>query len=86
MAFDDFAVEVGDDHVRGLKRVVIDTAWLDDTEGLRACAVDTACIAECVWGETAAGDFLIGVEDLFAKRFEEHGDFPGRGSARDKFD
>jgi hypothetical protein len=30
-----------------------------------------------VGSETATGDFLIGVEDLFAKRFEEHGDFPG---------
>jgi hypothetical protein len=29
-----------------------------------------------VRSEAAAGDFLIGVEDLFAKRFEEHGGFP----------
>jgi hypothetical protein len=86
VAFDDFSIEIGDDHVRGGERAVVDATGLDDTERLGTGSVDSAGVAEGVRSEAAAGDFKVGVEDLFAKRFEEHGDFPGRGSARDKFD
>src|SRR5580700_11987362 len=68
-AFDDVAVEIGDDEVGGSHGGVVDAAGLDDDEGLRAGAVDTAGVAEGVGRETAAGDLLVGVEDLFAKGF-----------------
>jgi hypothetical protein len=38
---DDLAVEVGDDEVFGLQSGVVDSAGLDDDEGLRAAAIDT---------------------------------------------
>ena len=75
-ALDDFAVEVGDDQVFRLERGVIDAAGLDDDQGLGAGTVDAAGVAEGVGSKAAAGDFLVGVEDLFAKRFEQHGVFP----------
>ena len=68
-AFDDFAVEVGDDQVGGSESCVIDAAGLDDDERLGARAVDAAGVAEGVRSEAAAGDLLVGVEDLFAERF-----------------
>ena len=71
--FDDFSVEAGDDHVSGGKRGVVDAAGLDDDEGFDAGAVDAAGVAEGVWGEAAAGDLLVGAEDLLAKRGEQHG-------------
>jgi len=67
LAFDDFAVEVGDDEVLGRHGGVVDAAGLDDDEGLGAGAVDAAGVAEGVGSEAAAGDFLVGVEDLLAQ-------------------
>ena len=46
------------------------------TSGSRAGAVDAAGVAEGVGSEAAAGDLLVGVEDLFAEGFEQHGGFP----------
>jgi hypothetical protein len=66
-AFDDFAIKVGDDEVGGGKGGVVDAAGLDDDEGLGTGAVDAAGIAEGVGCEAAAGDFLVGLEDLLAE-------------------
>ena len=71
-AFHDFAVEIGDDKVGGRQRCVVDTAGFDDDQRLGTGAVDAAGVAEGVRGEAAAGDLLIGVEDLLAKGFEKH--------------
>ena len=65
-AFDDFAVEVGDDQVGGSEGGVIDAARLYDDQGLSAAAIDAAGIAEGMRGQAAAGDFLIGFENLLA--------------------
>jgi len=72
-AFDDGAVEAREDEVACGERGVADTAGLDGHEGLFAGTVDsatfdTAGVAEGMDGESAARDFLVGVQDLFAKR------------------
>jgi hypothetical protein len=72
VAFDDLAVEVGDDHVAGAEVVVIDAGGLDDDEAL--LAVDAGGVAEGVEHEAAADELEIGFEDLFAKFFEQHGE------------
>ena len=71
-AFDDFAVQVGDDQVGGGERGVIDSAGLDDHQRLSAAAVDAAGVAEGVRRQAAAGDLPVGVEHLFTKRGEQH--------------
>ena len=71
--FDDVAVEIGDHKLVGLEAGVIDAAGLDDHEGLDAKSVDAAGVPKGVGREAAARDFLVGVEHLFAKGFEEHG-------------
>ena len=70
VAFDDLAVEVGDDHVAGLELVVVDAGGLDDDEAL--LAVDAGGVAEGVEHEAAADELEVGFEDLFAKFFEQH--------------
>jgi hypothetical protein len=65
-AFDDGAVEIGDDEVGGGEGGVVDATGLDDDEGPVAAAVDTAGIAEGVGREAAAGNFLVGFENLLA--------------------
>ena len=65
-AFDDGAVEIGDDEVGGGEGSVVDATGLDDDQGPFAAAVDTAGIAEGVGRETATGDFLVGFENLLA--------------------
>ena len=48
--------------------------------------VDAAGVAEGVGSEAAAGDLLVGAEDLFAKRFEQHGvDSFGNNPIREAF-
>lgn len=73
MAFDDLAIEVGDDQVGGRHGGVIHTAGLDDDQWLGAGAVDAARVAEGVRREAAACDLAVGVENLFAELREEHG-------------
>jgi hypothetical protein len=65
-AFDNLALEIGDDQVGGCEGGVINATGLDDDERLRTRAIHTAGIAKGVRGETAAGDFLIGAENLVA--------------------
>jgi hypothetical protein len=72
MAFDDFAVEIGDDQIGGNEGCVIDAAGFDDDKRLSPGSVNTlttyaAGIAEGVWGEAAPGDFLIGFENLLTE-------------------
>jgi hypothetical protein len=74
VAFDDLAVEGGDDEVFGAEGGVIDAGGLDDDEGHGAGAVDAAGVAPGVGSEATAGDFLIGVEDFGAKGLEQHGE------------
>jgi hypothetical protein len=69
-AVDDFAVEVGDDHVLGAEVVVVDAGGLDDDEAL--LTVDAGGVAEGVEDEAAADEFEVGFEDLGAEIFEEH--------------
>jgi hypothetical protein len=71
-AFDNFAVEIGDDQIGGGERGVIDAAGLDDDEGFRAGSVDSTCVAKGVGRQAATSDFLVGMEDLFAERLEQH--------------
>ena len=71
LAFDDLAVEVGDDHELGDEFVVVDAGGLDDDEAL--VAVDAAGVAEGVEDEAAADEFEVGFEDGGAEFFEEHG-------------
>lgn len=75
-ALDDGAVERGEDQVVHGHGGVGHAAGLDGDEragATHAGAVDAADVAESVEGEAAAGDFLVGVKDLFAKGREEHG-------------
>ena len=72
-ALDDFAIEIGDDEVGSGQSGVIHAAGLDDHQRLGAAAVDTAGVPESVRRKAAAGDLLVGAENLFAKRFEQHG-------------
>jgi hypothetical protein len=65
-AFNNFAVEIRNDEVGWGERAVVNSAGLDDDEGLSAGAIDPAGIAEGMRGEAAAGDFLVGVENLVA--------------------
>src|ERR1019366_1756368 len=74
-AFDNFAVQIGDDQVGGRHGGVIDAAWLDDDQRTGAGSVDTADVAKGVWGQSAASDFAVGEENFFAKRFELHWGF-----------
>ncbi len=71
VAFDDVAVEVGDDHVLGAEVVVADAGRLDDDEA--SGAVDAGGVAEGVEDEAALNQFEVGFEDLFAELGEEHG-------------
>jgi hypothetical protein len=76
-AFDDLAVEIGDDEIGRLEGGVIDTAGLDDDEGLPPGPVKThsfhaAGVSKGVGRQAAAGYLLVGVKDLFAERFEQH--------------
>ena len=69
VAFDDLAVEIGDDQIGGSEGGVIDAAGLDDHERsgpVDTCTTDAAGVAEGVRGEAAAGDFLIGFKNLLA--------------------
>lgn len=66
-AIDDFAIEVGDDHVGGGEAGVIHSAGLDHNEGLAAGTVDAAGIAEGMGSEAAARDLTIGFNDLFTE-------------------
>ena len=78
-AFDNDAVEGGDDEIFGGHGGVGDAAGFYGDERLGAGAVNAADVAEGVEGETAACDFLIGMEDLEAEIGEEHRKpFPGR--------
>ena len=43
------------------------------TSGLAPGPVDAAGVAKGVGRKAAAGDLLVGAENLFAKRFEQHG-------------
>ena len=70
VAFDDGAVEVGDDHVLGAEVVVVDAGGLDDDEALGA--VDAGGVAEGVEDEAFADQFEVGFEDFGAELFEEH--------------
>ena len=54
MAFDDFAVQVGDDQIGGGEGGVVNSAGLDDDEWLRSRAIDTAGIAKGMRGKAAA--------------------------------
>ena len=73
-AFDDFAVEVGDDEVGRGEGRVIDAAGLDDDKGLppSLSGRSPAGVAKGVGRQAATGDFLVSVKDLFAEGFEEH--------------
>jgi hypothetical protein len=66
-AFYDVAVEVRYHEVGGSEGGVIYAAGLDDDKGLRTGTVDATGVAEGVGSQAAAGDLLVGVEDLFAK-------------------
>ncbi len=70
VAFDDPAVEVGDDHVLGAEVVVVDAGGLDDDEAL--FAIDAGGVAEGVEDEAALDELEVGFEDLFAEFGEEH--------------
>ena len=78
----DFSVEIGDDQVGGFQAGVVHAAGLDDHQRLLTGAVDAAGVAKGVRSEAAAGNFLVGVEDFFAQRFEQHGGFPWCNVAR----
>jgi hypothetical protein len=71
IAVDDFAVEVGDDHVFGAEVVVVDAGGLDDDEAL--LAVNAGGVAKGVEDQAAADEFEVRFEDDFAKLLEEHG-------------
>jgi hypothetical protein len=72
VAFDDLAVEVGDDHVARAELGVVDAGGLDDDEAL--VAVDARGVAEGVKHKAATNEFEVGLEDLFTKLFEQHGE------------
>ena len=59
----------------GVKGGVIDAAGFDDDQRLGSGAVNATGIAEGVRSQAAAGNLLVGVEDLFAECFEHHGVF-----------
>lgn len=73
IAFDDFAVEIGDDHVLGLHGLVREAAGLDGDEA--SLAVDAADVAESVKNEAAADQFEVGLKDLGAE-IVKHGVLP----------
>jgi hypothetical protein len=64
VAFHEFAVKVSDNQVGSGEGLVIDAAWLDDHEGLRARTVDSTDIAEGMRGETAIGDLAVSMQNL----------------------
>jgi hypothetical protein len=64
-AFDDFAVEVSDDHVGGSHPVIGDSTRLDDAEAL--VARDCAGVAERVDHQAAADELQIGFEHFVAE-------------------
>ena len=70
-AFDDGALEVGDDHVLGAEVVVGDAAGLDDDEIV--FAGNAAGVAESEEDQTAADEFEVGLQDLFAEVVKVHG-------------
>ena len=72
-AFDNRAVKTGNHEVSGLQRVVGDAAWFDGHQRLRTAAINAADVAKGVQRQAPAGDFLVGVQDLFAKFGQEHG-------------
>lgn len=67
VAFDRLAVEINDDKIFRLHRVVVDAAGLDDHEAVRAR--NAAGIAEGEKNKTATDEFEIGIQNLFAKSF-----------------
>jgi hypothetical protein len=71
IAFDDRSLKIADDHVLGLEFFVRDTAGLNRDETL--VAVETAGIAEGIDDESAANQFQICFEHLFAERLQQHG-------------
>jgi len=66
VAFDNFAVEVGNDQVGRGEGSVIDPARLDHDKGFGSGAINATGIAKGVWSETATRDFLVGAENLLA--------------------
>ena len=71
-AFDDGAVEGGEDQVGGGHRGVGNAAGFDQHQWFGSRSVDAADVAEGVEGETAQGNFLIGPKHLGAKFWEMH--------------
>ena len=71
IAFEDFAVEVGDDHVAGAEVIIGDAGGLDHNQSL--LAINAGGVAEGVEDEAAADELEVGVKDLFAKGLKEHG-------------
>jgi hypothetical protein len=66
LAFHDLAVQVGNHQIRRRHGCIIHAARLDRHQGLRAGAVDAAGVAKSVRSQPAAGDFTVGVQNLFA--------------------
>ena len=60
--FDDFSVEVGDDEVGGLHRLVRHAAGLDGDQA--GGTVDSTSVAEGIEDEAAADDFEICFKDF----------------------
>ena len=70
VAVDDFACEVGDDHVRWRQLLIGNAARLDGNQPFGA--IDPADIAEGVEHKTAANQFQVRFQDLFAQCLQQH--------------
>ena len=69
-AFDDFSVQISNDHVGSSHALIADAAGLDDDQGLCAGAVDAADVAPGVWSESSVGDFAVCVENIFTNDYD----------------